>query len=348
VLEAVFAIPGDLATPTGGYAYDRRLLALLPRDGVVVTHRGLPGGFPFPDPQDLAGTARLLADTPRDAVVLIDGLAFGALPATLVRDLGRRVVALVHHPLGLETGHSADVARALLASEAAALAVAHAVIVTSPATARILAADLGVAPERITVAVPGTDPAPRAAADGDPPRLLTVGTISPRKAQTLLVEALAGLDERDWSLTVVGATDRHPDEADRLRGLIAASGLADRVRLSGALPADAVARAYAEADLFVLPSLYEGFGMVITEALAHGLPVVATTGGVAVESLPAQACLRVPPGDVAALREALRSLIDDAGRRRGLAEAAWAAAQDLPRWTQTSRIVADVIRRVAS
>jgi glycosyltransferase involved in cell wall biosynthesis len=348
VAEAVFAIPGDLATPTGGYAYDRRLMALLPGEGVGLAHCILPGSFPFPSSDDLDETARLLISAPPDHVLLVDGLAYGALPAALLRELRRRVVALVHHPLGLETGLAPATASALLASEAAALGEARAVIVTSPATARILAADLGVPPDRITVAVPGTDPAQRAAAEGDPPRLLTVGTISPRKAQTVLVEALAGLADRDWTLTVIGATDRVPAETDRLRSLIAASGLEDRVRLLGTLSEAAMDRAYGEADLFVLPSLYEGFGMVITEALAHGLPVIATTGGVAVESLPARACLRIPPGDVVALREALRGLLDEPGHRRELAAEAWAAAQYLPRWGETARIVADVIRRVAS
>lgn len=346
--EAVFAIPGDLSTPTGGYAYDRRLLGLLPQHGVAVTHCALPGSFPRPAAGDLAETARLLAATPRDAVLLVDGLAYGALPAALVRDLERRVVALVHHPLGFETGLPDDLARALIASEGAALAEAQAVIVTSPATARTVAADLGVPPERIAVAVPGTDPSERAPLDGDPPRLLTVGTISPRKAQRLLVDALACLTDREWTLTIIGATDRDPDEADRLRRQIAASGLQNRVNLLGALPEDALPRAYAEADLFVLPSLYEGFGMVVTEAIARGLPVIATTGAVAVESLPAEACIRVPPGDVTALRAALRSLLDDPAQRHHMAEAAWAAARSLARWPQTARIVADVIRRVAS
>jgi glycosyltransferase involved in cell wall biosynthesis len=313
-----------------------------------VTHCELPGSFPFPSPADLDETERRLSGASPRAVLLIDGLAFGALPAGMLRGLGRRVVALVHHPLGLETGLAPETARSLIASEASALAEAQGVIVTSPATARIVAADLGVTRERISIAVPGTDPAMRAPANGDPPRLLCVGTISPRKAQRVLVEALAGLVDRAWTLTVVGATDRAPDETERLQRLIAETGLEARVTLAGALPPEGVARAYAEADVFVLPSLYEGFGMVITEALAHGLPVIATTGGVAVESLPAEACLRVPPGDVPALRQALATLLDDPGRRRDFSDHAWSAAQHLPRWDDTARIIADVIRRIAA
>lgn len=346
--EAVFAIPGDLATPTGGYGYDRRVMALLPASGVAVHHCALPASFPFPASADLAETERRLRTAPRSAVLVVDGLAYGAIPASLVRDLDRPVVALVHHPLGLEAGLPRDAAQMLIASETAALAEAAAVIVTSPATAETLVTQFAVRQDRVSIAEPGTDPAPRAPADGDPVRILCVGTISPRKAQRLLVEALAEIADRRWTLTLIGADDRYPDEVDCLKRSMAEAGIADRVHIAGALPEDAVAAAYREADLFVLPSLYEGFGMVVTEAMARGLPIVATTGAVALDTLPADSSLRVPPGDVPALREALRGLLDDPDRRRRLADEAWAAAAGLPRWERTADIVASVITRVGA
>ena len=152
--DVVFAIPGDIDTPTGGYAYDRRLLAELPAAGVQVSHLPLPGGFPFASVPELGEAGYLLRQTPSDAVVMVDGLAFGALTDLVLKDIDRRFVALVHHPLALETGLNDRQRRALAASETSALARAVAVVVTSPLTAAILAADYGVPAARITVAEP--------------------------------------------------------------------------------------------------------------------------------------------------------------------------------------------------
>ena len=346
--ETVFAIPGDLATPTGGYGYDRRLLALLPQAGVGVTHMRLPGSFPAPSQADIAETARLLAATPAHGLLLIDGLAYGALPASVIAGLGRRVVALVHHPLGLETGLSPEASARMLEDEARALALADAVIVTSAATARLLTRSLRVSPTRITVAEPGTEPAPRAPATGLPPRLLAVGAVSPRKAYGVLIAALEGLADLPWTLTIIGPTERAPDETLRLRAQIEGAGLAERIQLAGAASQAELAKAYHAADLFVMSSLYEGYGMVLGEAMARGLPIVATTGGAAAETIPDGAALKVPPGDIAALRAALARALGDRALRRRLAEASFVAGQALPRWPDTARIVAQVLRETAA
>src|SRR5262245_48273869 len=112
-----FVIPGDLALPTGGYVYDRRVLSLLPAHGIDVQHVALPGSFPFPAPPELAETARIVAALPDTAVLLVDGLALGAMPTDLIRAFRRPLVALCHHPLCLEAGIAADVRTALQASE---------------------------------------------------------------------------------------------------------------------------------------------------------------------------------------------------------------------------------------
>ncbi|MDP3319740.1 MAG: glycosyltransferase family 4 protein, partial [Bosea sp. (in: a-proteobacteria)] len=268
----------------------------------------------------------------------------GAFPEGIAAGLAGRVVALVHHPLGLETGLAPETARALLAREAAALRYARAVVTPSPAMKRLLAADFGVPAERITVASPGVDAAPRASGSsaGEPLHLLAVGAVVPRKGYDVLVTALAGLSDRDWRLTIVGATDRAIDTVAALVAQIEAAGLSARIRLAGAIGDAALAEAYASADLFVMPSLFEGYGMVLTEALARGLPIVCTTGGAAAETAPDDAALKVAPGDAAALAKAMASLIDAPARRRAMADAAWAAAEVLPRWRDTAAIVAGV------
>lgn len=346
--EIVFAIPGDLSLPTGGYGYDRRLLVEWREMGVTARHLPLPASFPHPSEPDLAQTGRAILSQPYDSVLLIDGLAYGAFPEGIAAGLAGRVVALVHHPLGLETGLSPAQAADLVRRETAALRHAAAVVVTSTTTKRLLVADFGVPAERIVVAEPGVDPALRAAgsAAGEPVHLLAVGSLVPRKGYDVLVAALAGLADRRWRLTIIGAADRAPQTTAALAGQISGAGLSERITLAGAVDGPALEAAYGKADLFVMPSLFEGYGMVLTEALARGLPILCTTGGAAAETAPDAAALKVPPGDVAALRAGLARLIDDTGERRRRADAAWEAAGALQRWRQTATIVAEVCAKV--
>lgn len=348
MVVAVFAIPGDITLPTGGYAYDREVLARLPAAGIEATHLALPGGYPDPSPDDLARTAEQIAGTPSDAVLLIDGLAYGAMPTCLISRFDRPIVALIHHPLCLEAGLAPERADALRALETAALAIARRVVVTSPLTARTLAADFGVPADRITVAEPGTETAPRARGGGGAaPILLAVGSIVPRKGYDVLVRALeidAAARGGDWRLRIVGALDRSPATVEALRAQIARAGLDKHIEITGPKSRADLNGLYDGADIFVLASHYEGYGMVLAEALACGLPIVTTTGGAAAETVPDGAALKVPPGDAPALQHALRRLLDDAPLRAQLADAAWLAGQNLPRWSDTATTIATVIK----
>ena len=347
MLEIAFAVPGCLDAPTGGYGYARKLLALAPGFGVNLTHIRLPGGFPHPSPDELAETERLLSASLRP-LHLVDGLAYGALPAALVRRLPGATIALVHHPLAFESGLAPERRDALLCSEREALAEAKHVIASSRFTARLLAADFDVPPDKLSIAEPGTEPAPRAKGTGSPVRLLAVGAVSPRKGYDVLVRALAGMRDLKWRLTIAGSLDRAPQAADTLAALIAAEGLAGRIALAGAVDDATLARLYDRADVFVSPSLFEGYGMVLAEAMARGLPIVASTGGAAAETVPDAAAIKVPPGDAAALAAALADMIADAQLRRRFADASWAAGQALPRWSDTAAAVAAVLKRAAA
>lgn len=346
--EIVFAIPGDIDLPTGGYAYDRRLLQEWRDMGVAARHLALPGSFPYPSEADLAETGRLILSQPYDSVLLIDGLAYGAFPESIAAGLAGRVVALVHHPLGLETGHTPEQTTAFIARETAALRYASAIIVTSPATKRLLVADFAVPESRITVALPGVDPAKRAAGGrlGEPLHLLAVGSLVPRKGYDILVKALATLAGQPWRLTIIGPTDRSPATASALAAQIEAAGLQNRITLAGAASDTELARAYDAADLFVMPSLFEGYGMVLTEALARGLPILCTTGGAAAETAPDEAAIKVAPGDAPALARALKHLFDEPSARLRMSDAAWANAATLPRWREAATIVAETCRKV--
>lgn len=341
--KVVFAIPGDIETASGGYGYDRRVLELLPAYGISVSHLELPGSFPAPSPEDLAVARRLVAATPPESILLIDGLAFGAMPESLIRDFGRTVVALVHHPVGYETGLSEERAEALIGTERAALALARNVVVTSRATKRTLERDFGVPLKKITVAEPGTDPAPRATGTGTPLHLLAVGAISKRKAYEILVRALVPLAELDWRLTIAGATDRDPAAVDVLETAIASARLGDRISMVGKVVPATLDRLYESADLFVMPSLYEGYGMVLAEAMARGLPIVCTTGGAAADTVPDNAAMKVPPGDPQALTSALRDALDNKKLRVRMADASWEAGRALPTWNETARRIAATV-----
>ncbi|MBK9083255.1 MAG: glycosyltransferase family 4 protein [Rhizobiales bacterium] len=343
-MTAVFVIPGDLATVSGGYAYDRAVLAQAPAAGLALTHLSLPGAWPHPSSHDLEEARRRLAATPADATLLIDGLALGAMPPAFVAGLSRRIVALVHHPLGLEAGLSPPRAAALIENERGVLAHAARVVVTSRHTGALLAVDFDVPMDRVVVAEPGTEPAARATGGGAPLTMIAVGTVLPRKGYLHLAEALGGLRDLDWRLDVVGGLAAAPDETAALRETLDRRRLTERVTLRGAVTGAALDGMLASADLFVMPSLYEGYGMALAEAMARGLPIVATRAGAAADTVPDEAALKVDPGDAPALAGALRKAIMDAGLRARLAEASWRAGQNLPRWRDTAARVAEAIR----
>jgi glycosyltransferase involved in cell wall biosynthesis len=326
-------LPGDPLTPTGGYEYDRRIAAGLRALGWAVTVHALDASFPAPTPAAHAAARAAFARIPDGATVLVDGLALGALPEVAAAEARRlRLVALVHHPLADETGLEPARAEALRRSEAQALAAVQCVVTTSGTTARGLAR-YGVPPERIAVIEPGTDPAPLAGGSGGPGvALLCVAAVVPRKGHAVLIDALSGLADRDWILTCVGSLARSPQTVAALEHRIAALGLAHRVTLRDAVDRATLDACYARADVFVLPTFHEGYGMALAEALARGLPVVSTRAGAVPETVPSDAGLLVPPGDPAALRDALARVLDDAALRARLAAGARRARARLPDW----------------
>jgi glycosyltransferase involved in cell wall biosynthesis len=323
-------------------------MALLPELGISVHHVGLPGSFPQPGASDLQETQRQLQSVPKQTIILVDGLAYGAMPAELIASLHSPLIALVHHPLYLEAGLSKSRQDELYALEKAALALARHVVVTSPTTAATLTSDFAVAAGKITIAEPGSDPAQRAAGTGKPLQLLAVGAVIPRKGYDVLVYALALAADRDWRLAIVGPTDRSAHALSAVRAAISQTGLGARITLSGPVGKKQLEKFYAAADAFLMPSLYEGYGMVLAEAMAHGLPIVCTTGGAAAQTVPHAAALKVPPGDAHALGEAVCRVLDDAALRHRMGDAAWAAGKKLPRWQDTAARIADAIRTVAT
>ena len=345
VKELAFVIPGKLSTPTGGYVYDRRIIDELRKLGWHVDVVSLGDGFPQPTAGQREAAAARLRAIENGRRVIVDGLAYGVLPEA-AEELGRThpVIALVHHPLALETGISEADAKRLRQSEQAALARASHVIVTSAATKRLLAADYGVAAERITVVLPGTDAALSAKRSSDGVvRLLAVGALVPRKGYDVLLAALATMPGLPWTLSIAGDRTRDRAYGEQLDADIARFGFADRVHTLGAVSDARVAELYQSADVFVLPSHFEGYGMAFAEALAHGLPVIGTTAGAIPETVPHGAGILVPPDDARALAAALRRLIENPSERESMAARARAATNELPSWTESAKLFAQVL-----
>jgi glycosyltransferase involved in cell wall biosynthesis len=346
--QITWAIPGAIDTATGGYAYDRRIIAELEQLGWKVEILGLGEGFPQASPAQKAAAEARLRASPTSQPIVIDGLAFGTLPevaAELHRT--RPVVAVVHHPLSLETGLSEQQSQALLASERAALASTRSVVVTSPWTADLLVERFGVARERLAVILPGTDFFLEALGSLGPPlHLLSVGAIVPRKGFDVLVEALATIADVPWRLTIAGDRERDPATAARLDQLIARHHLESRIELLGKVSPERLPLVYAAADVFVLASRFEGYGMAYAEAMAHALPIVGTTGGATPQTVPTSAGLLVKPGDAAGLANALRTVLKDEQRRNALSKGAYAAAAQLPKWPDSGAKLSELLKRL--
>ncbi len=331
-----FIVAGDPAQLTGSYVYDARIVTALRHLGWHIDVIGLAGRFPEPDATAADALEHALAGQPDGRRVVIDALAMAGLPNIVATHAERLdLYALVHHPLADETGLDDAQRQRFAISEARAWTAARRVIATSPFTARRLA-DFAIPAEHITVVEPGVDAAPLARrVTGDSPgkqHLLCVATLTPRKGHDVLVEALARLSDRDWQCDCVGGLDHDAPHARRVSERIREHGLSERIRLLGEYPPETLAGSYQDADLFVLASHYEGYGMVISEALARGLPVITTTGGALAYTLPRDAGLAVPPGDAAALADALKRWFDDPALRQRLRSGARRARDGLPSW----------------
>jgi glycosyltransferase involved in cell wall biosynthesis len=358
VLPAGFDDPGQ---PTGGNIYDQRVCAGLAEAGWKVLAATVAGAWPAPGPGARAELARVVSAIPDGETVLIDGLIASPAAAQLLPHAGRvRMTVLLHMPLAaaLDTPHDAGPVHSntvqsntvhsnMLHSERCVLRAAASVVVTSEWTRRQVLTRYSVPASRVHVARPGVN---RVATPARPVRghLICVGVLGRHKGQDLLVEALADLADQDWQCVLAGPLDRDPGFVEQLRARIARLGFGRRVRLTGVLTRAALSHAYTTADLLVAPSRAETYGMAVTEALAHGLPVIAAAVGGLPEALGSTADgtrpgQLIPPGDPAALAAALGDWLGDEGHRRRLRAAARERQATLCGWEETTREIANAL-----
>ena len=332
-------VPGSINQRTGGYLYDFRIVDGLRRLGWSVVVHELSGIFPGPDREARDSLTRVLEKLPDHSCVVIDGLAMGGLPEPLQLQRTRlTLVGLDVHPLAAETGLARARRRHLSKLEQAAFSACRYVVVTSPATA-IRLTDYGVSSERVSVVCPGTDPASEAVGPDDigVPQILCVATLIPRKGHDVLIRSLSTIREISWNCVCVGSLVRNPDYAQAVQQQTVAADLADRIRFVGECDSRVLEDFYHSSSVFVLPSYDEGYGMVLTEALARGLPIVSTTAGAIPETVSQDAAILVPPGDDQVLAVALSSLLTDAAHRLRLAKAARKYGAALPDWRQAAQ-----------
>lgn len=340
-MRATLLVPGPIDTVSGGYGYDRRMLAEWGKAGHDVTVAELAGQHPVPDAA--AEEAAEMAWRAAEGVPVIDGLGLPAFSAVSSAFAAREAVGLIHHPVSLEAGLTPEQAAMLGAIERDLFGKLPRIVVTSETTAETLVAEFGVAREKISVVVPGTDPAPQASGSGgETCHILAVGSLTPRKGHDMLLRALARLFDLDWRLTIAGG----PLDSVTAHGLAALAEeleITQRVTFAGVVVDAALDALWDSADIFALATRYEGYGMAIAEALARGLPVAITDGGAAGRLVPPEAGAVCGIDDLATYSKALRRMIFDTELRTQMAAAARAAGAALPGWEGQAALFAGVV-----
>jgi glycosyltransferase involved in cell wall biosynthesis len=308
--------------------------------------------WPWPDAPAEQALARLIGGIPDGAVVLIDDLIASTVPGILIPESERlRLVVLVHTSLGeAPPGHRVPDAQV---REGAVLSAARYVVTTSSWTRERILQRYPLPPHKVEVAEPGVDPAQLAPGTTRGGELLCVAAVTGHKGHGVLLTALSSLEELPWRCVCVGALDREPAFVEELRRRVAAAGVGDRFTFAGLRTGGDLDRSYAEADALVLASHAETYGMVVTEALARGLPVVATAVGGLPEALGRthdgrRPGLLVPAGDSDALATALGRWLTDASLRAHLREAAHERRSALTGWDATTNRIAQVLIRAGA
>jgi glycosyltransferase involved in cell wall biosynthesis len=341
----------DPDRPSGGNTYDRHLCRGLTSIGWSVHEHAVAGRWPRPDAASFAALDDVVQRIPDDAVVLLDGLVASTAPDMLVPHARRlRLVVLVHMPLGHRPAD--DGAGDTRMRERAVLSVADAVVTTSVWTRRRLLELYQLPPERVHVAEPGVDAADLATGTASGGTLLCVAAVIPDKGHDVLLDALATMTDLSWRCVCVGSLERDPAFVEALRRRSLDAGLGDRMCFAGPRTGADLDRTYAAADVMVLASRAETYGMVVIEALARGLPVVATdvgglTEAVGHDTAATRTGLLVPPNDPAALGAALRAWLGDAELREGLRRGALERRKSLSGWSTTTSVIAGVLARAS-
>jgi glycosyltransferase involved in cell wall biosynthesis len=328
---------GDPGALTGGHLYQRRMAEAAPDHGFQIQVVSLRGSRPL-----LAARAALreAAEAGAGAVLLDSIVAAWCAPWLQLGKARLPVIGIVHQPpAGLDASPAARLVLGRL--DLAAYRRTARLLVTGEPVAELLH-DVGMPAAKVCVVPPGRErrqpgPAEPELRRGRRAGLLCVANWHRRKGVAAILEALAHLPPGHATLHLVGNREVDRASSREIEGWLRTPQLADRVVVHGTLSPERVARMYAGADLFVLPSTGEPYGMVYVEALGAGLPLVGWRSG----NLPrliesGVEGLLVRPGDVGALAAALQVLIEDDALRHSMARRARRRAEALPTWEQSA------------
>ncbi|MGI9350416.1 MAG: glycosyltransferase family 4 protein [Rhizobiaceae bacterium] len=337
-MRILFVIPGDINLPTGGYRYDRAMIEEWRKAGHVVDLLSLPGNYPFPTISDKQSALDILKTEQSASIAVVDGLAGGAHPEFL-KHLATKmpVVALIHHPLCLESGLDTQAAKTLESLEAQGLQQVSGIVTTSPETSRSVQKLFAPGSDKIACVIPGVargviaEPAKNGLI-----RLLCVGSVIERKGHRNLLLALCNLQHLNWHLDCVGKTDFQPELYSELLEILNARGLGNRIKFHGAVNVNDLEEKYQQAHVFVLPSLFEGYGMVYAEAIVRGLPVIGTTAGAIQDTVPSECGILVSPNNIEELSKALETMISNHEIRENYRKSSLSSASNFPTWQESS------------
>jgi len=333
-----FIIPGDINLPTGGYRYDKRIIREWEKIGIHCNLISLKGDFPFPTSAAIDDAVAKIAELPQADICVVDGLAGGAMPQFMQQlSTSSPVVALVHHPLYLESGLDVSDSAHLKQKEQDGLAHVCGVVTTSPTTSRTVKDFFEIDPGKITTVVPGVARGKLAKPHIDGPiQILCIGSLIERKGHRYLIDALKELIRYDWTLDCFGMQDEASCLFKEINQMIEAHQLSNRITLHGNVSDRQIEEAYSTAHLFVLPSLFEGYGMAYAEAIVRGLPVIGTTAGAIPETVPEACGILVEPENTEELREALEKLLIDKDLLEKYRIGAVTTAEDFPTWESSA------------
>ena len=343
--EFILAYPGQLHTKTGGYYYLSRILQELPKIGWSGQPLSLGDGFPNPSQEVLSNAEKLIDSCQSKIPILADCLAWGVMDqCALQLAESHRIIPLVHHPLCLETGLPEAESKILFKKEQTVLTNSQKIITTSTDTSNCIQELFQIPKSKIIVALPGTDTAkPAISRDDGKVGLISVGSVVPRKGYDRLIKCLKSLENLSWHLEIVGDLTLAADYANSVTKKVAELELSHRINFHGSLEKSELEKIYSKSDIFVLATLYEGYGMAFTEAMIRGIPIVTTGEGAVNSTVSEVAGIVIENSDLTKFSSTLSTLITNPSLRKKYREGALKAGKNLPTWENTAEKIGDVL-----
>lgn len=341
-----FLTMGDMQSLTGGYLYNMHMMEGLEQMGYSVNVFGT--DWPWDDKSELAKICRFhFEKLTVGSCILIDSLVLVKIRSSVQEFSSRLIfVGLIHLP-ATYTFTSGKFGK-LAEEEMMVLHQMKQLIVTGQFTYNLLW-KAGLNRANLWIVEPGTGPFPQKTHYKPvPSELLCIANYSAIKAQDTLIRSLYSLTDRDWTLHLYGDKDRDKEYSAGIISFIKQLNLETRVIMHGIAMRDEITAIFLNADLFVMPSLFESYGMALTESLAHGVPVLSTRAGNIPCTVPGGMGILVEPGNEKELTDALLSLMDEPAKYASLCSAASKYHLDARSWDlaviEFERIIRETVK----